>query len=516
MLKKYSFLLLICLAKLGVLRGQQIPVLNHYAYNPYLYNPAWTGQSGATQLALHFKKQWVSMPQSPLTGMITLESRLKDGAFNNMGLGGMFYTDQMHIIHRMGGMASYAYHVPFDKNSEHGLGLGMSMGFFHQRLNFSQATLYTEQDAQVLGNDGKSTSFDFSLGLAYHYQALRLGFSMLQGLNNSMRFLDPTNPISIQFINTRHWIFTAAHRWYLGSTEPEAKRRWYVEPVVLGRYVAGLPFQAEFTALVGLEDLAWLGLGFRSSNIEASASALSASAGIEFNKRLRGVYTVDFGTSRSLNTSLGTQHEFTILYRFGQEGEKQKALMEKVKAQQEADKAEVEAKVQALKQELAKKDADAQAQVQNLQVKVKDLEGDKRRLAEDVAQAKADMEGLKQEMEAKKIQHKLLGEVFFANNSDVLSEEMKTNLKTILELSAKYPSKAVFYIYGNASVEGDAKANMELAVRRGSAVRRYLMEIGVQNKIYVIPMGEYNPQGADAKRTETRDRRVDLMIHQED
>ena len=42
------------------LSAQQLPVLHHYVYNPYLYNPARAGQEDRTKINFHFKKQWVS------------------------------------------------------------------------------------------------------------------------------------------------------------------------------------------------------------------------------------------------------------------------------------------------------------------------------------------------------------------------------------------------------------------------------------------------------------------------
>jgi type IX secretion system PorP/SprF family membrane protein len=177
-----------------------------------------------------------------------------------------------------------------------------------------------ENDAQILANAVNGTSVDFSGGLDYQYKNLHVGASMLQGLNNSMSFINPNDTTSIQFINTRHWIFTASYRFELGS--PEQKNRFYVEPVFLGRQVQGLPFQAEGTVLFGMKNIGWLGAGYRSSNTETATSAISITAGVEINSRVLAAYTLDLGVEKNLNNSMGSQHEFMVAYRFGKDDSK--------------------------------------------------------------------------------------------------------------------------------------------------------------------------------------------------
>ena len=514
-LSTYSKALVLSALLGGSLQAQQLPVFNHYAYNPYLYNPARTGQGAMGNLSVHFKKQWVNMPQSPLTGLISMEGPLKKPKFENMGLGGMLYTDQMHIIQRVGGLGSYAYHIPFDKAKNHGLSAGMSLGFLNQRLNFAAATTYDDNDVQVLAQAANGLSFDFSLGLDYHIQGLHIGVSMLQGLNNSLKFINPLDTVSIKFINTRHLIFTGSYRFDLG--EAGSKNRLYIEPVLLGRMIQGLPFQAEATAIVGMQNIGWLGLGYRSSNTETATSALSATVGVELNPRLRAAYSVDLGLSKSLNTAMGSQHEFMIAYRFGKDESKLKEEIEALKRKDEELQKELENRTDSLNKALDAEKTAAQDREKQLKDKLDGVKKDNDKLKDDILRNKEDMDRLKKELEDKKITHKHVGEVFFAPASDKMSEEIKSHLNSLKDALDKYPKNITVYLYGNASVEGDAKANMELAIRRGSAVRQYLMEKGVNaQKIYVIPMGEYNPLKGDPKKMETRDRRVDIMVHQED
>lgn len=516
-LKKYIWGMA-CLACWSDASAQQLPVMSHYIYNPYLYNPARTGQNDMGSINAHFKKQWVNMPYSPITGALSVETPLPKAKLGNMGIGGMVYTEQMHIITKVGAMATYAYHIPFEKNKDykHALGVGVSVGMINQHFNFPDATIINPDDQQVLASMANGTSFDFSAGIDYHFRDLHVGGAMLQGLNNGIKFLNPQDQ-DIKFINSRHWIVTASYHAAFGSKEK--KHRPYVEPVFLGRIIQGLPFQAEGTVLVGMEGIAWLGIGYRSNNTETTTSAIMATAGVDIGKHVRAAYTIDLGIDKNLNASLGTQHEFMLSYRFGR-GSKDDGLkdeIEKLKKKDQEIQDKAKHQVDSIHQVMGEQEQRHQEQVDGMQGTIDKQAQDLKDLEGQVLRNKEDIEELKRRLAEKKITHKHIGEVFFDVNSDKLSPEIKSHLNTMKQMLDGYPKNITVYLYGNASVEGSPKENMELAVRRGAAVRQYLLEIGVNaTKVYVIPMGEYNPVGADPNKQEKKDRRLDIMVNQDE
>ena len=507
-----------CFLIVSSISAQQLPVMSHYIYNPYLYNPARTGQNEYGTIYANFKKQWVNMPQSPITAALSVEGPIPGNKFNNMGIGGMIYTDQMHIISKVGGLATYAYHIPFEKNDKyrHGLSAGLSLGVINQRFNYAFATVVNENDAQLLANAANGTSFDFSAGLDYQYKNLHVGGAMLQGLNNGIKFIDPNDTVQISFVNTRHWVLTASHRFQFGGEEQ--KHGFYMEPVFLARIIQGLPFQAEGTLLFGMKNIGWIGAGYRSSNTETATSAISITAGVELNSRMLAAYTVDLGVDKALNASMGTQHEFMLAYRFGKQDNKDmEAELEKLRKKDQEIQERLKQQVDSLGGALDAQEENAKQERTKMQGDIEGVEKEADDLRGKVLRNEEEIEKLKKLLEDRKITHKHIGEVFFAQNSDKLSEEIKSHLNTMKTMLAEYPKNITVYLYGNASIEGGAKENMELAVRRGSAVRQYLLAQGINaQKVYVIPMGEYNPLKGDPSKQENKDRRVDIMVSQED
>lgn len=508
--------------------AQQLPVMNHYIYNPYLYNPARTGQNPFGSININFKKQWVDLPYSPITGSLSVEAPLPVA---NMGLGGMLYSDRMHIINKLGGMLSYAYHVPFSKEYTHRLSGGLSLGFINQRFDFQEATVGNPNDNQILPTEANATAFDFSLGLDYQWKDLHVGLSMLQGLNNQMRFLSNARG-EVTYLNTRHFLMNTSYRFKFG----EGKKLFYVEPNVLLRMIQGLPVQVEFNALAGWKDLLWGGIGYRSSNNETATSALMATFGVELQKRLFLAYTFEFAVDGKLNASLGSQHEVMLAYRFGdglkdkrkeeEEALRRKALEEQLQTLNKRNE-ELEERMKAGDRRV---DSLAQAN-QNLAGKVdaqannqaaKDAEM-KRQLEEQQAlleaQKKAldkqaqDIEALRKLIEANRYAYKKLGEVYFPEAGTTLDKESMAKLDALkMMLDKNHPKTATIYLLGFGSKTGDAKMNERISTQRTLAVRQYLINKGVSgDRLIIVPNGKTDSPGAN----NTEDRRVDILISEQ-
>jgi len=510
-------------------QAQQLPLLNHYIYNPYLYNPARTGQNDFGTASLHFKKQWTAMPNSPFSGAISVESPIKTKKLGNMGLGGMLYVDQMHITTNVGGMASYAYHIPFEKGKgyKHGLSAGLSLGFVHQRFNYPDAVVENPDDNQLLPSESSGTSFDFSAGLDYQWRGLHVGVSMLQGLNTGLRLLDGREE-DIKYVNTRQWLVSASYKHLFGPEEK--KHKFYLMPVFMGRIIENVPFQAEGNIIVGLDGMGWLGIGYRSSNNTTATSSFDITLGVEIKKQFVFAYTFGIGVDGNLNANMGTQHEFMLAYRFGENA--------KIK--------EMEVNLQALNKKNEELELFVEEESEKNQTRIDSLQtiinennefiketttivkkqGEAikhnseaiKKHDSDIKKNQEDIEELRKMIANQPLKYKKIGEVFFDNGSVKLNDASNANLdavKQALDAAKARGSEIKVYVKGNASTNGDAKKNMELSMRRAAAVRQYLVSKGLNgDDVTIIPMGEEDPtDGAKANSGgDSKDRRVDIIF----
>lgn len=510
-------------------QAQQLPLLNHYIYNPYLYNPARTGQNDYGTASLHFKKQWTSMPNSPFSGAVSVESPIKTEKLGNMGLGGMLYVDQMHITTNIGGMATYAYHIPFEKNKDykHGLSAGLSLGFVHQRFNYQAATVDNPNDQQLLPNESSGTSFDFSAGLDYQWKGLHVGVSMLQGLNTGLRLLDGQQS-DLKYVNTRQWLLSASYKHLFGPAEKN--HRVYLQPVFMGRIIEDIPFQAEANIIVGLDGMGWLGIGYRSSNNTTATSSFDITLGVEIKRQFILAYTFGIGVDANLNANMGTQHEFMLAYRFG-ENKKIKQMQESLQAlnakndelqllvneTDKANKARMDS-LQTIIQENNKIIEQTNKTVIQQGEAIKKNSEDIKRHDNEIKKNADEIEKLRKMIENQPLKYKKVGEVFFDNGSVKLNDASNANLdavKDMIDKSKAAGNEIQIYVKGNASTNGDAKKNMELSMRRATAVRQYLVDKGLDgSNVTIIPMGEEDPtDGSKASSAgDSKDRRVDIII----
>lgn len=517
-----SIALLLAMSFSYGLSAQQLPVLNHYLYNPYLYNPARTGDNGIGSLNFNFKRQWTSMPYAPITGALSVEAAVPN---TDMGVGAMFYSDRTHIINRVGGMGTYAYHIPFSKDYPHRLSAGMSLGFINQSFDFESATVQDQNDNEILGDEARGTAFDFSMGLNYRWRDLNVGLSMMQGLNNQIRFLDALGE-QTNYVNTRHFMVNASYGIEFGENDD-----FYVEPNLMARIVPGLPLQIEANALMAWRKTLWLGLGYRSSNNETSTSAITTSLGVQLKERIFFAYTFEMGADAALNNALGTQHEVMIAYRFKKKDDGEMMSMKhEIEMLKEKDRSleekidETNKRVDTLSQnsdkmadqiaELEKTTADLKengAVSKELQDKLDAHDALLKAQQDAINKNRKDIDELRDLIKKQPLKYKNLGTINFGNASADLSAGEKSKLDALKGALEGKPD-ATIYLYGNASTDGDPNQNLLLSSKRCIAVRKYLVGLGLPaNQIILLPMGQENTQSGTTD-VNASDRRVDIML----
>ncbi len=498
--------------------AQQFPLLNHYAYNPYLYNPARTGQNDYGTASFHFKKQWTELPSSPFSGIVSLETPVLTEKLGNMGLGGMFYVDQTHLTTNIGGMGTYAYHIPFQKSTEfkHGLSAGLSLGFVHQRFNYPDAIVDNPNDPQLLPSESTGTMFDFSAGLDYQWRDLHVGVSMLQGLNIGLSpVLGSTGTIS--FVNTRQFIGLASYKHTF--KKGEKPHPFYLKPVALLRIIQDVPVQAEGNLIFGMEGIGWLGVGYRSSNNAISTANIDFTLGVEIKQNFIFAYTFSPNIGAAIQNSMGTQHEFMLAYRFGKNA-KVERLEETVGALQAQNQAlelsikNTQKRTDSLSTVLEKTSTTVEKNSKQLEAQ----KGTIQRQGAEIDKNKAAIEELRKAIKNQPLQYKKVGEVYFDVGEDDLSATSQSNLDAVaaaLQQAKASGSEIKVYIQGHASTDGDPQRNMALSMKRAAQVRQYLIAKGLDPAlITVVPLGEEDPsKGATGSaKGEKGDRRVDIIF----
>lgn len=512
--------LLFCLPS----KAQQTPVWTHYVYNPYLYNPARAGSGDMGSVNLIHRQQWVNMPDAPISSLLSFEMPIKD---SNVGVGGMLYSDETHILNNIGGLASYAYHIPFNTAKTTRLSIGLSGGILNRRADFLSANVEDPTDIAILENDVNGVAFDAAAGINFGAKRFNLGVSVPQIIGNKVKLLDNAGD-EVRFELVRHFLGTLSYKF--------GTKKIHVEPVAFVRYVPSLPIQYEGSLVLDWNETLFLGAGYRSSSV----SALAAHAGVRIKKRFSISYAFETGFDETEQTAFGNTHEIMVGYHFGQKGP---SMLEQRMSELESKVETVEKRILYNEKSDAEKfktleesDANQTKELETLGEKVEsnssNIESNTNEIKvigegnEDIEKrmnkAETEIEELKRklaEIYEQPYKYKKLGSVYFEQGKHDLDADSKARLEALKQSLDSKGVDYTIYLAGNASKEGNSESNMILSVKRTVAAKEYLEALGINGeRIVLLPYGEENPDQGNLQLTEEErklSRRVDVFITNE-
>ena len=138
--------------------AQQLPLISSYLNTAYLFNPAFSGIEGKTEISILNRRQWTDIQGAPETQFMAFNGNQNDLKF---GYSGYAFSDNTDIVSRSGFYGSYAWHVKFtDKNS---LSLGLGAGYVNNNINVAGIRVPDELDP-VLYSQLNSSKFDLNFG----------------------------------------------------------------------------------------------------------------------------------------------------------------------------------------------------------------------------------------------------------------------------------------------------------------------------------------------------------------
>lgn len=296
-MKRILVLMIVGLLIVAESKGQQIPLYSQYNDNPFLYNPARTGEGENTQLYGIYRRQWTDIGGSPETVALTVDGALKS---KKIGLGAYLYSDRTDLVERLGGNLAYSYFFNFGE--DHRLSLGLSVGLQQLRVNMDQANPNDENDPLLQSNLKSGVTFDGNVGFNYYYKGLKLGFSVPQLLQTKVQDLNSNSALDYQM--ARHYLAMASYEISI------ANDKLFIEPGAMFRMTNGGSFQVDGLAKISYKRLAWLSVAYRYDY------AVTVGAGVQIHDRLSLGYATDIAINGLQGYTSGT-HEVMIGFKFG-------------------------------------------------------------------------------------------------------------------------------------------------------------------------------------------------------
>jgi type IX secretion system PorP/SprF family membrane protein len=431
-----------------------------------------------------------------------------------MALGVSLTHDRVgkHIANTMASIA-YNYRLPFNKDDNHGLNIGIQAGIISQKFNFWDAVTTDGifNDNALANNNTRATNFDLNLGINYHWKGLNVGFSVPQVLNGKAKFRGDEavggEPKSSIFHYEREYLVLASYEARFGGSD---KKTWMITPSVMFRKYKSIDPQIDINVLAAYKKLVWLGGGYRTGGgyggfIDPNAAGFHVTAGAGIKERVNLFYSIEM-PMKDVRSNFGYTHEVTI----------QCNLVRKVdKKEYEENKKKVDDDMVALNEkaeEAGNKAIEAADKGNELTGQVAGIDKSVKEAFEKLNAQEKDIEELSKRLD--NIVFKKFGSIYFENNSYELTAEAKASLDAFKSKLTNMRGNYFMYLAGNASAEGNSSYNQALSAKRGDAVKKYLEGIGISQRILLLPYGENSwvTEKQDDEADRAKNRRVDIYL----
>ena len=308
-MKKFVILSTIILGSWTV-KAQQLPLISNYLNTAYLFNPAYSGIEGKTEISILNRRQWTDIQGAPETQFMAFNGNRDDLKF---GYSGYAFNDQTDIVARSGFYGSYAWHVKFTESNSFSLGMGA--GYVNNNINVGGIRVPDEMDP-VLYSSLNSAKFDLNFGFNLQFGDFSLGAAVPNLLAPKVDFSDNyLGPFQYHYM--RHYVVNTQYDVNL------QKGLMTLSPFVTVRANSITMLQVDAGLMFNHKEYFYVGAAYRSSY------AVTANTGVHLTENITMGYAYDF----SLNTygfALGNSHEFMLRYTFG-ESKKDKRLENELK-----------------------------------------------------------------------------------------------------------------------------------------------------------------------------------------
>jgi type IX secretion system PorP/SprF family membrane protein len=278
--------------------AQQLPFSSQYYTNPFVMNPAFTGNHELTRAMLTHRSQWTGIAGAPQTSYLTVDGPIEA---RNIGLGLKIFSDVTDITSRVGAFANYSYKLKINEDMNVLFGLGL--GVIDNKIDFSKAIVMDTEDPLLFSEAQHKTVFSADFGAAFNWKALEVGVAVPQLIGNKIKYKHDDGENSYYRL-ARSYRGTVK---YVFDVIKEKEITAY--PLVAISYTPGALVQYDVNAVIDWKKIGWFGVTYHSNY------AVALSAGVRY-KNLGVGYAYDIGIGK-VKSYTGSSSEFLLSYTFG-------------------------------------------------------------------------------------------------------------------------------------------------------------------------------------------------------
>lgn len=283
----FSFLLLAFSAS-----AQQQAMFTQYMFNGLMLNPAYAGSHEAISLTAVGRRQWVGFEGAPNTETISIHAPVRRG---KVGVGFYFINDNIGVTSENSFFGSASYRIKLNKGY---LAMGLQFGLLNHRSDFNRLNILDETDPNLTGTVLDVLKPNVGAGIYYNTNRFYVGLAVPHLLTNDFT----SNDGEIVYDQARHYFMTAG---FVSDITHFLK----FKPSILVKAVEGAPVELDMNANFLLNDVLWVGGGYRSFD------SFHLMTQLQLTNQFAVGYTYDMSVTGLRQENAGT-HELMLNYRF--------------------------------------------------------------------------------------------------------------------------------------------------------------------------------------------------------
>jgi type IX secretion system PorP/SprF family membrane protein len=236
--------------------GQTPAPFRQFYFNPYLFNPGYTGINGYTELYLVYRKQWINFNDAPSTIGANFQYPTK----KRVSLGASIVSDENVGIRNTSFTGTFAYAVPIAANQS--IRFGISGGVGTNSLQLEEGE-YDPNDPRIQTALQNSMYVDGNFGALYTNRGLRLGFAFTNLFNSTT--LSDSDLSDPEFSPLDNRLYSISYRFPVGSNGAIALEPYFLyreSPSDLNAWEAATTVYFREKIWVGASYHETMGLGF--------------------------------------------------------------------------------------------------------------------------------------------------------------------------------------------------------------------------------------------------------------
>lgn len=292
----------------ALLQAQQTPFLNHYAWNPRLFNPASQGGANGGEIALVYRNQFTQLDASVRPSSYLLHADASAFLPERIGFALQLLGDKAHLLNRFQLSGFFGYHLI--QNNRIRLSLGAAAGYLNQSFDFEGVRVSDIQDLDIFDNRLNTGRFDGGPGLAFEYRlgngsffALDAAASQLFSSDITIRKSSAATVNGVVYDMIPHLLANGRFRIQAGG--------FAIEPNVIFRALSGdRPLKA------GVLDINLNAYFLKNNRLMVGAGTRTGTGGFHLQVGVAPTLDTRINFSGELHPSLGTTFEIGAAYTF--------------------------------------------------------------------------------------------------------------------------------------------------------------------------------------------------------